>query len=408
MCLLPANTVTHAGAGTSTGGYTNPDLTGNSSLLFDSESSSSSPESSSPVSSDDDTPPAQTSTSSWRRLEADKGHAQVLVKCSSSNGDKCSLDKPVIPSLAEHVDHPPLDLLNLPTPVEEVEKVSLVKVTFCNMRQNISDLRRKRIRARKKSHDSVKRRSSTLSTVSCSTAASISSVSSDIEDEPAMKRALPMIQECEVRPVSVAESHISIHSNPRIMEDELDSGLSDLENNDSLLKTCSQGPLLVLSSEHPVSIKKSHHVAHNSSNETLIIKSDLEILQPSNICQPQDQSRTSYFEDEIAEACDLEAADWLSDNDEEDHHQGSLDLNGSFLRSFLNQIQNDQRYNCSIPLVDMFQNSPLDSFICYGCSTPYSKSNTFTIDLKEHTISVICGHCQWWTTRRITTQTYSF
>ncbi|TRY68533.1 hypothetical protein TCAL_14217 [Tigriopus californicus] len=198
-------------------------------------------------------------------------------------------------------------------------------------------------------------------------------------------------------------SHINPIQSSGHGENELESGLSDLENNESLLKTCSQGSLLVRSSEHAVSIKKSHNLAH-SSNETLIIKSDLEILQPSNTCQPQDQSRTSYFEDEIAEACDLEAADWLSD----DEDRATSDLSGSFLRSFLNQIQNDQRFNCSIPLVDLFQNSPLDSFICYGCSMPYSKSNAFTINLTDQTVSVICGHCQWWTTRRITTQTYSF
>ena len=50
-----------------------------------------------------------------------------------------------------------------------------------------------------------------------------------------------------------------------------------------------------------------------------------------------------------------------------------------------------------------FRDSPLDSFICYGCSQPYSgTSGLYSIDLKGNTMSVVCAHCKWWAERRIT------
>jgi len=57
---------------------------------------------------------------------------------------------------------------------------------------------------------------------------------------------------------------------------------------------------------------------------------------------------------------------------------------------------------CSISVVDLFRDSPLDSFICYGCSRPYSgMSGLYSIDLKDNVMSMVCTHCKWWAERRI-------
>ena len=49
-----------------------------------------------------------------------------------------------------------------------------------------------------------------------------------------------------------------------------------------------------------------------------------------------------------------------------------------------------------------FRDSPLDSFICYGCSRPYSgMSGLYSIDLKDNVMSMVCTHCKWWAERRI-------
>ena len=49
-----------------------------------------------------------------------------------------------------------------------------------------------------------------------------------------------------------------------------------------------------------------------------------------------------------------------------------------------------------------FRDSPLDSFICYGCSRPYSgMTGLYSIDLKDNVMSMVCTHCKWWAERRI-------
>ena len=49
-----------------------------------------------------------------------------------------------------------------------------------------------------------------------------------------------------------------------------------------------------------------------------------------------------------------------------------------------------------------FRDCPLNSFICYGCSRPYSGTSGFySVDLKDNTMSMVCAHCKWWAERRI-------
>lgn len=105
--------------------------------------------------------------------------------------------------------------------------------------------------------------------------------------------------------------------------------------------------------------------------------------------EEDDDDDNGGCEDEIAATCGF---------DDEDDVSPST----NFLSCFLEKFQQDEAgYNCRIPIVDIFGKSPLGSFICYGCSQPYSSRNVFTVDFKCQTISIVCSHCSWWTSRRI-------
>ena len=54
-----------------------------------------------------------------------------------------------------------------------------------------------------------------------------------------------------------------------------------------------------------------------------------------------------------------------------------------------------------IPMVDLFETTPLHSFLCSGCCRPYSPQDSFSVDLKCQTLSVTCNSCSWWTSRQV-------
>ena len=138
-------------------------------------------------------------------------------------------------------------------------------------------------------------------------------------------------------------------------------------------------------------------------------------ISADNIESPQvsfDPSRIKtkrHSRDFLNEGCEDEIASIGEDDDdmmaEAAFNCEQLVRNTATSRLVECLVNRDSGFKCSIPVVDMFYLTPLDSFLCYGCSQPYGSTNNFTIDLKDGTIDVICGQCKWWTIRKTATKT---
>lgn len=122
------------------------------------------------------------------------------------------------------------------------------------------------------------------------------------------------------------------------------------------------------------------------------------------------------FEDEIVSH--YEDSDRISDSDdsdfklqiddeedeedldhENDENVDSKELVKSLISSLLKRTF--QTVDLSVPLTDMFQNTPLNCYKCIGCTKEYSYQDSICVDLKCQTMHVTCSQCSWWTYRRI-------
>lgn len=54
-----------------------------------------------------------------------------------------------------------------------------------------------------------------------------------------------------------------------------------------------------------------------------------------------------------------------------------------------------------VPLMDLFHKTPLNGFQCFGCSKSYTIHDTFSVNLKCQTMLITCSRCNWWTQRSI-------
>ena len=84
----------------------------------------------------------------------------------------------------------------------------------------------------------------------------------------------------------------------------------------------------------------------------------------------------------------------------------SKELVKSLISSIINRTF--QTVDLSVPLIDVFQQTPLNYFTCQGCSKTYSNQDSICIDLKCQTMHVTCGSCSWWTHRRIGVKSKSY
>ncbi len=97
--------------------------------------------------------------------------------------------------------------------------------------------------------------------------------------------------------------------------------------------------------------------------------------------------------------CEDEIASCTAFGDEDDP---DVLLSSSRSSSTMAVLSEEASYRCSISLTDVFDAaSPLGSFLCSGCSRPYSSRDLFTVDLKGQTLSVTCDDCRWWAVRRV-------
>ena len=72
------------------------------------------------------------------------------------------------------------------------------------------------------------------------------------------------------------------------------------------------------------------------------------------------------------------------------------------------ETQKEKQTALFVPLQDVFQNTPLSSFSCTGCSKSYSIKDSFSLDLKCQTMLISCSQCSWWTRRKIATTSKSY
>ena len=72
------------------------------------------------------------------------------------------------------------------------------------------------------------------------------------------------------------------------------------------------------------------------------------------------------------------------------------------------ETQKEKQTALFVPLQDVFQNTPLSSFSCTGCSKSYSIKDSFSLDLKCQTMLISCSQCSWWTRRKIATSSKSY
>ena len=72
------------------------------------------------------------------------------------------------------------------------------------------------------------------------------------------------------------------------------------------------------------------------------------------------------------------------------------------------ETQKQKQTALFVPLQDVFQNTPLSSFSCTGCSKSYSIKDSFSLDLKCQTMLILCSQCSWWTRRKIATTSKSY
>ena len=84
----------------------------------------------------------------------------------------------------------------------------------------------------------------------------------------------------------------------------------------------------------------------------------------------------------------------------------SKELVKSLISSIINRTF--QTVDLSVPLIDVFQQTPLNYFTCQGCSKTYSHQDSIFIDLKCQTMHVTCGTCSWWTHRSIGVKSKSY
>ena len=134
-----------------------------------------------------------------------------------------------------------------------------------------------------------------------------------------------------------------------------------------------------------------------------ILESPQDTFVPSRI------KTKRHSRDFLNEGCEDEIAsmgeDTVSTPDTTDQESVATDISTtSLVQCLLDNVKKNGGFKCTIPIVDVFYTTPLDSFLCYGCSQPYGSTNNFTLDLKDGTIDVVCGQCKWWTIRRAVTK----
>jgi len=300
-----------------------------------------------------------------------------------------------------------------------------VRLTFCNMRQNIHDRKRRRGGpGRKKSTDQRRPSTAEVATAVASVASEADSATPIPVGEtirlPVPRNFEPLAASSTCSPMPCL-SEVEEQLSPKEVEDECISK-SDLEDATAAVDSRVKHPSPVLPSETS-SILRSYLQSHGMSStqrstddddfdcDPLSVNADemcsasLRAMRRNNcadaILDEEDRDSISRLSSTAAVAMlDADCEEEIALDTDVDEDDDGVSMADSAVSCSADSVASVSA--CSISVVDMFRDCPLDSFICYGCSRPYSGTNgLYSIDLKDNTMSMVCAHCKWWAERRI-------
>ena len=270
------------------------------------------------------------------------------------------------------------------------EKRKKVPFTFCNMRQNIFDLKKKRGRKaiskewkRNNIQPKIHRQLPIYHNTACNNIQTDKTFQSLLQ-----KRKFPNRAESIDDPLNLSPGSKSMKLESQILDISYRRSSAHPDLN---LVTTSAFDVYDFEDEI---VNDSHEEGTNSDfsssddlNLQLVDDKEEEIKNDNNLDHERSNNRIN------AEAKLTMAID-------------SKELVKSLISSIINRTF--QTVDLSVPLIDVFQQTPLNYFICQGCSKTYSHQDSIFIDLKCQTMNVTCGTCSWWTHRRIGVKSKSY
>ena len=273
------------------------------------------------------------------------------------------------------------------------EKRKKVPFTFCNMRQNIFDLKKKRGRKaiskewkRNNIQPKIHRQLPIYHNTACNNHDNnIQQTDKPLQSLLLQKRKFPNRAESIDDPLNLSPGSKSM---------KLESQILDISYRRS--------------SAHPDLNLVTSEFDGNTDFEDEIVNDSYE-----------DSTNSDSSDDLNLQLVDDDDDDEEIKNDNLDHESknrineakltmaiDSKELVKSLISSIINRTF--QTVDLSVPLIDVFQQTPLNYFTCQGCSKTYSNQDSICIDLKCQTMHVTCGSCSWWTHRRIGVKSKSY
>ena len=79
----------------------------------------------------------------------------------------------------------------------------------------------------------------------------------------------------------------------------------------------------------------------------------------------------------------------------------------NLLSSVVNSSVKDPYQDFSVPIMDLFK-TPLNTFECSSCAKSYNFQDSFSFNLKCQTMLITCSQCSWWTQRRFGLKDFIF
>ena len=279
------------------------------------------------------------------------------------------------------------DVENTSTIIPERKKVPF---TFCNMRQNIFDIKKKRGRKSNKElqknnplpnttpklHSEYIPITSTPqeNTITKQTNANITATTASVN---------PFTTYGSIRKRKISNRAESIDDPYNLSSKRLKLESPVEENCIPRRRRASAHPELKLEDRLAIYDFEDEIVSH-SYHSSDSDDSDLHL----QIDDEEDDEQQNDHDDKID-----------SKNEAMDNDIDSKELVQSLISSILKRTF--QTVDLSVPLIDMFQKTPLNVFKCNGCTKSYSYQDSICVDLKCQTMHVTCSQCSWWTYRQI-------
>ena len=281
--------------------------------------------------------------------------------------------------------------INITIPTQEKRKK--VPFTFCNMRQNIFDMKKKRGRKaiskewkRNNIQPKIHRQLPIYHNTACSNNDNIQT------DKPLQsllqKRKFPNRAESIDDPLNLSPSSKSM---------KLESQILDI----SYRRSSAHPDLNLVTSEFDGNTDFEDEIVNDSYEES------------TNSDSSDDLNLHLVDDDDDEEQKEIKNDKNLDHESKNRINEAKLTMaidSKELVKSLISSIINRtiQAVDLSVPLIDVFQQTPLNYFTCQGCSKNYSNQDSIFIDLKCQTMHVTCGSCSWWTHRKIGVKSKSY